>query len=62
MTDMPSWRIPEGLVTCFNGYLNTPYFANEAGVKIHFGVIAMEGLIAPRFVATFLRMRWSGAR
>jgi hypothetical protein len=39
----------EGLVTCFNGYLNTPYFANEAGVKIHFGVIEMEGLIAPKY-------------
>jgi hypothetical protein len=39
----------EGLVTCFNGYLNTPYFANEAGVKIHFGVIEMEDLIAPKY-------------
>jgi MoaF C-terminal domain/MoaF N-terminal domain len=39
----------EGLVTCFNGYLNTPYFANEAGVKIHFGVIEMEGLIPPKY-------------
>ena len=39
----------EGLVTCFNGYLNTPYFANEAGVKIHFGVIGIEGLIPPKY-------------
>jgi len=39
----------QGLVTCFNGYLNTPYFANEAGVKIHFGVIEMEGLIPPKY-------------
>jgi hypothetical protein len=39
----------EGLVTCFNGFLNTPYFANEAGVKIHFGVIEMEGLIPPKY-------------
>jgi MoaF N-terminal domain/MoaF C-terminal domain len=39
----------EGLVTCFNGYLNTPYFANEAGVKIHFGVIEMDGLIPPKY-------------
>lgn len=39
----------EGLVTCLNGYLNTPYFANEAGVKIHFGVIEMEGLIPPKY-------------
>lgn len=29
----------EGLVTCFNGYLNTPYFANEAGARTLFGVI-----------------------
>ncbi|HVB86272.1 MAG TPA: MoaF N-terminal domain-containing protein [Candidatus Dormibacteraeota bacterium] len=39
----------QGLVTCFNGYLNTPYFANEAGVKIHFGVIEMDGLIPPKY-------------
>ncbi|HXX45560.1 MAG TPA: MoaF N-terminal domain-containing protein [Candidatus Acidoferrales bacterium] len=39
----------QGLVTCFNGHLNTPYFANEAGVKIHFGVIEMEGLIPPKY-------------
>jgi molybdenum cofactor biosynthesis protein MoaF len=39
----------QGLVTCFNGYLNTPYFANEAGVRIHFGVIEMEGLIPPKY-------------
>jgi MoaF N-terminal domain/MoaF C-terminal domain len=39
----------QGLVTCFNGYLNTPYFANEAGVKTLFGVIEMEGLTPPRY-------------
>lgn len=39
----------QGLVTCFNGFLNTPYFANEAGVKIRFGVIEMEGLVPPRY-------------
>lgn len=39
----------QGLVTCFNGFLNTPYFANEAGVKIHFGIIEMEGLIPPKY-------------
>ena len=39
----------QGLVTCFNGFLNTPYFANEAGVKIHFGVIEMAGLIPPKY-------------
>ena len=37
------------LFTCFNGYLNTPYFANEAGVKVRFGVIEMDGLVAPQF-------------
>jgi len=37
-----------GLVTCFNGYLNTPYFANEAGVKTLFGVIEMEGVNPPQ--------------
>lgn len=41
--------LDEGLVTCFNGFLNTPYFANEAGVKIHFGVIEMEGLTPPKY-------------
>ncbi|HEY0281091.1 MAG TPA: MoaF N-terminal domain-containing protein [Rhizomicrobium sp.] len=39
----------QGLVTCFNGYLNTPYFANEAGVKTLFGVIEMEGIIPPLY-------------
>ncbi|HWJ70881.1 MAG TPA: MoaF N-terminal domain-containing protein [Sphingobium sp.] len=28
-----------GCVTCFNGFLNTPYYANEAGVRTLFGVI-----------------------
>ena len=39
----------QGLVTCFNGYLNTPYFANVAGVKTLFGVIEMEGLTPPGY-------------
>ena len=38
----------QGLVTCFNGFLNTPYFANEAGVKMLFGVIETEGVIPPK--------------
>ena len=38
------------LVTCLNGYLNTPYFANEAGVKTLFGVVEMEGLTPPGYV------------
>ena len=37
------------LFTCFNGHLNTPYFANEAGVKVRFGVIEMDGLVSPEF-------------
>ncbi len=39
----------QGLVTCFNGYLNGPYFANEACVKTLFGVIEMEGLTPPKY-------------
>ena len=39
----------QGLVTCFNGYLNTPYFANEAGVRILLGVIEMDGLTPARY-------------
>jgi hypothetical protein len=38
-----------GLATCFNGYLNTPYFANEAGARTWFGVIEMDGITAPEF-------------
>ena len=37
------------LATCFNGHLNTPYFANEAGVKTLFGVVEMEGLTPPQY-------------
>lgn len=36
-----------GLATCFNGHLNTPYIANEAGAKTYFGVIEMAGIIPP---------------
>ena len=38
-----------GLVTCFNGFVNTPYIANEAGVKVLFGVIEMEGITPPKY-------------
>ena len=38
-----------GLVTCFNGHLNTPWFANEAGVKTLFGVVEMQGLTPPQY-------------
>ena len=37
------------LFTCFNGHLNTPYFANEAGVKVRFGVIEADGLTPPQY-------------
>ena len=37
------------LATCFNGHLNTPWFANEAGVKTLFGVVEMEGLTPPQY-------------
>jgi hypothetical protein len=39
--------LDQGLATCFNGYLNTPYFANEAGAKTWFGAISGEGIVAP---------------
>ena len=41
--------LDEGLATCFNGYLNTPYFANEAGVKSWFGVVEAEGIVPPKY-------------
>ena len=39
----------QGLVTCYNGFLNTPYFANEAGARTLFGVLEMEGIQPPMF-------------
>lgn len=36
-----------GLATCFNGIVNTPFFANEAGAKTLFGVIEGEGVPSP---------------
>jgi hypothetical protein len=41
--------LDHGLVTCFHGHLNTPYFANEAGAKTLFGVIEMDGLTPPKY-------------
>ncbi|WP_404713004.1 MoaF N-terminal domain-containing protein [Sphingomonas sp. MMS24-J13] len=38
----------QGLATCFNGTLNTPYFANEAAAKTWFGVIEADGIVPPR--------------
>jgi hypothetical protein len=39
----------QGLVTCFNGHLNTPYIANEAGARTLFGVLEMDGIIPPMY-------------
>jgi hypothetical protein len=39
----------QGLVTCYNGFLNTPYFANEAGARILFGVLEMHGIQPPMY-------------
>ncbi len=36
-----------GKVTCFRGYLNTPYFANEAGAETMFGKLSGEGIPDP---------------
>jgi hypothetical protein len=36
-----------GLATCFNGYLNTPFFAQEAGARTLFGVLEGQGIPAP---------------
>jgi len=39
----------QGLVTCYNGFLNTPYFANEAGARTLFGVLEMDGIQPPMY-------------
>ncbi len=39
----------QGLVTCFRGRLNTPYYANEAGAETLFGVVEMDGLTPPQY-------------
>jgi hypothetical protein len=38
-----------GLATCYNGYLNTPYIANEAGARTLFGTVEGEGIQPPKF-------------
>lgn len=35
---------PEGKATCYNGYLNTPYIANEAGCRTLFGKLEAAGV------------------
>jgi hypothetical protein len=37
----------EGKATCYNGYLNTPYIANEAGCRHLFGKLISEGAPDP---------------
>ncbi len=39
----------QGLATCFNGFLNTPYIANEAGARTLFGVLEMDGIQPPMY-------------
>ncbi|HUN26453.1 MAG TPA: MoaF N-terminal domain-containing protein [Steroidobacteraceae bacterium] len=39
----------QGLATCYNGFLNTPYFANEAGARTLFGVLEMQGIQPPMY-------------
>ena len=37
------------MTTCVQGWLGTPYMANEAARKTWFGVIEMQGLIPPQY-------------
>ncbi|MFC3100931.1 MoaF N-terminal domain-containing protein [Altererythrobacter lauratis] len=39
--------LDSGKATCFRGYLNTPYFANEAGAQTMFGKLVGEGIPDP---------------
>ncbi len=39
----------QGLATCFNGFLNTPYIANEAGARTLFGAVEMDGIQPPMY-------------
>ncbi len=39
--------LDNGKATAFHGYLNTPYFANEAGAQTLFGKIVGEGITDP---------------
>jgi len=36
--------LERGMATAFRGYLNTPYFANEAGAQTMFGKVAGQGI------------------
>jgi hypothetical protein len=37
------------LTSCVQGWLGTPYMANEAARKTWFGVVEMEGLTPPKY-------------
>lgn len=37
----------QGKATCYNGYLNTPYWANEAGCRPLFGKLVADGVPDP---------------
>jgi hypothetical protein len=39
--------LENGMVTAFRGYLNTPYFANEAGAETLFGKLVGQGIPNP---------------
>jgi hypothetical protein len=39
--------LESGMATAFRGYLNTPYFANEAGAETWFGRISGDGIADP---------------
>jgi hypothetical protein len=39
-----------GLTTCVQGMLGTPYMANEAARKTWFGIVEMEGLTPPQYL------------
>jgi hypothetical protein len=39
--------LENGMVTAFRGYLNTPYFANEAGAETLFGKLVGQGIPDP---------------
>lgn len=46
---MVALDMKNGLSTYVNGRLGTPYMANEVTPTFYFGVVEMEGLVAPRY-------------
>jgi hypothetical protein len=41
--------LANALATCVHGKLGTEYMGNEVSQKIFFGIVEMEGLVAPRY-------------